>query len=159
MKSSPTKLWLSHLSKSFAQFVRLVKTYQLKQHVRSVVVHTNIKCGLRHVSTADAPLARAVTEIWTQIFNYVEPIRIVVAAPSATQDVLLDTQLLSSDTWAFTMKRDYCIELTNELHGLQQSTRKHRFNSPARIRGHFHNRKSLHMVLRQHARVSPQAAA
>lgn len=110
LKSSPTVLWLPHLSSSFADFGRIVSKYKLKQHIRSVVVHTDIEYGLRHVSTADAPLARAVAEIWTQIFACLEPSRVVVAAPPATLAGLLDTQLLSADTWAFDMKTHY-IEL------------------------------------------------
>ncbi|KAF9700596.1 hypothetical protein EKO04_001771 [Ascochyta lentis] len=109
-KSSPTILWLPHLSKSFTDFVRLTSQYNLKQHIKSVVVHTDIEYGLRHVSTADAPLSRAVTEIWGQVFSYFEPTRIVVAAPPATLAGLLDTQMLSSDTWAFDMKTHY-VEL------------------------------------------------
>lgn len=112
LKSSPTILWLPHLSSSFTDFSRLVSKYQLKQHIKSVVVHTDIEYGLRHVSTADAPLARAVNEIWTQIFNCLEPSRVVVAAPPATLAGLLDTQMLSSDTWAFDMKTHY-IELVH----------------------------------------------
>ncbi|KAF1352867.1 hypothetical protein EJ07DRAFT_168615 [Lizonia empirigonia] len=110
LKSSPTILWLPHLSKKFADFVRLVSQYKLKQHVKSIVVHTDIEYGLRHVSTADAPLARAVMEIWAQVFSCLEPTRVVVAAPPATLAGLLDTQMLSSDTWAFDMKIHY-IEL------------------------------------------------
>lgn len=111
LKSSPTVLWLPHLSTSFTDFTRMVSKYQLKQHIKSVVVQTDIEYGLRHVSTADAPLARAVTEIWSQIFTSLDPSRVVVAAPPATLAGLLDTQLLSSDTWAFDMKMHY-IELT-----------------------------------------------
>ncbi|KAJ8104839.1 hypothetical protein OPT61_g10538 [Boeremia exigua] len=111
LKSSPTILWLPHLSSGFADFSRIVAKYQLKQHISSVVVHTDIEYGLRHVSTANIPLARAVAEIWTQIFNCLEPSRVVVAAPPATLAGLLDTQMLSSDTWAFNMKTHY-IELT-----------------------------------------------
>ncbi|KAF2627286.1 hypothetical protein BU25DRAFT_341961 [Macroventuria anomochaeta] len=110
LKSSPTILWLPHLNSSFTDFGRIVSKYQLKQHIKSIVVHTDIEYGLRHVSTADAPLARAVAEIWTQIFTYFEPTRVVVAAPPATLAGLLDTQMLSSDTWAFDMKMHY-IEL------------------------------------------------
>lgn len=110
LKSSPTILWLPHLSSSFADFGRIVVKYQLKQHIKSVVLHTDIEYGLRHVSTADAPLARAVAEIWAQVFSCLEPTRVVVAAPPATLAGLLDTQMLSSDTWAFDMKLHY-IEL------------------------------------------------
>ena len=110
LKSSPTILWLPHLSSSFADFGRIVLKYQLKQHIKSVVLHSDIEYGLRHVSTADAPLARAVAEIWAQVFSCLEPTRVVVAAPPATLAGLLDTQMLSSDTWAFDMKLHY-IEL------------------------------------------------
>lgn len=111
LKSSPTILWLPHLTSSFTDFTRIVSTYQLKQHVKSVVLQTDIEYGLRHVATADAPLARAVAETWAQIFTVLDPHRIVVAAPPATLAGLLDTQLLSSDTWAFDMKMHY-IELS-----------------------------------------------
>ncbi|KAF3053933.1 hypothetical protein E8E11_011911 [Didymella keratinophila] len=114
LKSSPTILWLPHLTSNFANFGRLISRYQLKQHIRSVVVHTDIEYGLRHVSTADAPLARAVNEIWAQILDCLDPRRVVVAAPPATLAGLLDTQMLSSDTWAFDMKTHY-IELMHTL--------------------------------------------
>ncbi|KAF1933140.1 uncharacterized protein M421DRAFT_415504 [Didymella exigua CBS 183.55] len=114
LKSSPTILWFPHLSGSFTQLGRFVSKYQLKQHIKSVVVHTDIEYELRHVSTADAPLARAVNEIWTHIFSCLEPSRVVVAAPPATLAGLLDTQMLSSDTWAFDMKIHY-IELVHTL--------------------------------------------
>ncbi|KAL1594268.1 hypothetical protein SLS59_008892 [Nothophoma quercina] len=91
-------------------FGRIVLKYQLKQHIKSVVLHSDIEYALRHVSTADAPLARAVAEIWAQVFSCLEPTRVVVAAPPATLAGLLDTQMLSSDTWAFDMKLHY-IEL------------------------------------------------
>ncbi|KAF2995679.1 hypothetical protein E8E13_002755 [Curvularia kusanoi] len=113
LKSSPTVLWLPHLSSSFADLGRIVSKYQLKQHIKSVVVHTDIEYGLRHVSTADAPLSKAVAEIWSQIFASLEPDRVVVAAPPATLAGLLDTQLLSADTWAFDMKMHY-IELIQQ---------------------------------------------
>lgn len=114
LKSSPTILWLPHLCSSFADFGRFVTKYQLKQRIRSVVVHTDIEYGLRHVSTADAPLAQAVGEIWAQIFDCLEPNRVVVAAPPTTLAGLLDTQMQSSDTWAFDMKTHY-IELVHTL--------------------------------------------
>ncbi|KAH6641982.1 hypothetical protein C7974DRAFT_384628 [Boeremia exigua] len=113
LKSSPTILWLPHINSNFTDFSRVVSKYQLKQHIKSIVVHTDIEYGLRHVSTADAPLARAVAEIWEQIFTCLEPSRVVVAAPPATLAGLLDTQMQSSDTWAFEMKMHY-IELTQE---------------------------------------------
>jgi hypothetical protein len=113
LKSSPTVLWLPHLSGGFADLGHVISKYQLKQHIKSVVVHTDIEYGLRHVSTADASLSRAVAEIWTQIFTSLEPTRVVVAAPPATLAGLLDTQLLSADTWAFDMKLHY-IELIQQ---------------------------------------------
>ena len=113
LKSSPTILWLPHLSKNFTDFVRLVSQYKLRPHIKSIVVHTDVEYGLRHVTTADVPLARAVTEIWSQIFSCLDPTRVVVAAPPATLAGLLDTQMVSSDTWAFDMKMHY-IELIQE---------------------------------------------
>lgn len=110
LQSSPTILWLPHLRKSFSDFVRFISQYKLKQHIKSIVVHSDIEYELRHVSTADAPLARAVTEIWSQVFSCLEPTRVVVAAPPSTLAGLLDTQMLSSDAWAFDMKMHY-VEL------------------------------------------------
>ncbi|KAF1943792.1 hypothetical protein EJ02DRAFT_443103 [Clathrospora elynae] len=110
LKSIPRIIWLPHLPKTFIVFGRFVAQYTLKHHIKSIVLHTDKEYELRHVSTADAPLARAVSEIWTQIFLHLEPTRVVVAAPPATLAGLLDTQVLSNDTWAFDMKMHY-IEL------------------------------------------------
>ncbi|KAF2190232.1 hypothetical protein K469DRAFT_682357 [Zopfia rhizophila CBS 207.26] len=110
LRSVPYILWLPHLPKTFIEFARFVSQYNLKHHVKSVVVYTDKEYELRHVSTADAPLSRAVTEIWSQIFFRLDPSRVVVAAPPTTLAGLLDTQMLSSDAWAFDMKMHY-IEL------------------------------------------------
>ncbi|KAJ4343158.1 hypothetical protein N0V95_006731 [Ascochyta clinopodiicola] len=124
LKSSPTILWLPHLSKSFSGLVKLVSQYNLKQHIKSIVVHTDIEYGLRHVSTADAPLSRAVMEIWEQLFSCFEPTRVVVAAPPATLAGLLDTQMLSSDTWAFEMKMHYMELVQNSPPRLDHTSSK-----------------------------------
>ena len=110
LKSVPHILWLPHLPKSFVQFGQFVAQYGLKHHIKSIVVYTSKEYELRHVSTADAPLARAVSGIWSQIFDHLEPSRVVVAAPPTTLACLLDTQMLSTDAWAFDMKMHY-IEL------------------------------------------------
>ncbi|KAF2851366.1 hypothetical protein T440DRAFT_478400 [Plenodomus tracheiphilus IPT5] len=110
LKSVPRILWLPHLPKSFLGFGRFVTQYTLKHHIKSVVVYTNQEYELRHVSTADAPLSRAVNEIWSQVFSHLEPTRVVVAAPPTTIAGLLDTQTQSADAWAFDMKTHY-IEL------------------------------------------------
>lgn len=110
LKAVPHILWLPHLPKAFDSFSRFVAQYDLKHHIKSVVVLTDKEYELRHVSTADAPLARAVADIWTAIFSHLEPIRVVVAAPPSTLAGLLDTQMLSADVWAFDMKMHY-IEL------------------------------------------------
>ncbi|CAO2655449.1 Nn.00g105130.m01.CDS01 [Neocucurbitaria sp. VM-36] len=110
LKSVPHILWLPHLPRTFPDFGQFVAQYSLKHHIKSIVVNTDKDYELRHVSTADAPLARAVSEIWSQIFSCLEPTRVVVAAPPTTLAGLLDTQMLSSDVWAFDMKIHY-IEL------------------------------------------------
>jgi hypothetical protein len=110
LKSVPQILWLPHLPSAFEVFKMFVAQYDLKTHVQSVVVHTDKEYQLRHVSTAEAPLARAVADIWSAVFNALDPTRVVVAAPPATLAGLLDTQVMSSDTWAFDMKMHY-IEL------------------------------------------------
>ncbi|KAF1921616.1 hypothetical protein BDU57DRAFT_55446 [Ampelomyces quisqualis] len=107
LKAVPHILWLPHLSSTFDKFAMFVAQYDLKHHVKSVVVHTDKEYGLRHVSTADAPLGRAVADIWSSIFQHLEPTRVVVAAPPATLAGLLDTQMLSADAWAFDMKMHY----------------------------------------------------
>jgi hypothetical protein len=110
LKSAPSILWLPHIPGSFTDFERFVAQYALKHHIKSVVVHTEREYELRHVSTADAHLARAVTEIWTKLFSVLEPTRVVVAAPPSTLAGLLDTQMVSADTWAFDMALHY-VEL------------------------------------------------
>lgn len=110
LRSVPHILWLPHLPTAYEKFVEFVTQYDLKRHVKSVVVHTDKEYQLRHVATADAPLARAVVDIWTSIFRHLEPARMVVAAPPATLAGLLDSQMLSADAWAFDMKIHY-IEL------------------------------------------------
>jgi len=110
LKAVPHILWLPHLPKAFDGFARFVAQYDLKHHIKSVVVHTDKEYELRHVSTADAPLTRVVTDVWAAIFSHLEPIRVVVAAPPSTLAGLLDTQMLSADVWAFDMKMHY-IEL------------------------------------------------
>ena len=110
LKSVQHILWLPHLPRTFTDFARFVAQYSLKHHIKSIVVRTDKEYELRHVSTADAPLARAVSEIWSQVFSCLEPTRVVVAAPPTTLAALLDTQMLSGDAWAFDMKMHY-IEL------------------------------------------------
>jgi hypothetical protein len=115
LKSVPHILWIPHLSKAFPSFTHFVSQYSLKHHIKSIVVHTNEEYKLHYASTADAPLSRAVSEIWSQIFSCLEPIRVVVAAPPTTLAGLLDTQMLTSDAWAFDMKIHY-IELLQPEH-------------------------------------------
>jgi hypothetical protein len=81
LKAVPHILWLPHLPSTFDHYARFVAQYDLKHHIKSVVVHTDKEYELRHVSTADAPLARAVADIWSSIFSHLEPTRVVVAAP------------------------------------------------------------------------------
>jgi len=117
LKSVPHILWLPHLPRTFLDFKRFVEHYDLKHHIRSMVVWTDRDYELRHVATADAPLARAVAEIWSQIFTFLDPRRVVVAAPPTTMAGLLDTSMLSSDAWAFDMKMHY-IELVQPESGV-----------------------------------------
>ncbi|KAH7067674.1 hypothetical protein BKA63DRAFT_537065 [Paraphoma chrysanthemicola] len=114
LKAVPPTIWLPHLPRSFKTFAAFVAQYDLKHHIKSVVVHTDKEYELRHVSAADAPLARTVAEIWTQVFQHLEPVRLVVAAPPATLAGLLDVQVLSPDTWAFDMKMHYIELLQSE---------------------------------------------
>lgn len=124
LKSAPHILWLPHLPKSFVDFGHFISEYALKHHIKSLVLHTAKEYELRHVSTADAPLSRAVSEIWSQVFSHLEPTRVVVAAPPTTLAGLLDTQMLSGDAWAFDMRIHY-IELlqTESLRLNHMSTR------------------------------------
>lgn len=116
LKAVPHILWLPHLTKSFGDFAKFVTQYELKHHIKSIVMHTDKEYELRHVSTADAPLARAVADIWVQVFSVLDPCRVVVAAPPTTLAGLLDTQMLSADAWAFDMKIHY-IELKQSERG------------------------------------------
>lgn len=116
LRSVPNILWLPHFPKSFVDFARFVVQYDLKHHIKSIVIFTDKEYELRHVATADAPLSRAVSEIWSQIFFHLEPTRVVVAAPPTTLAGLLDTSMLSSDAWAFDMKMHY-IELVQSESG------------------------------------------
>ncbi|KAF2646036.1 hypothetical protein P280DRAFT_442 [Massarina eburnea CBS 473.64] len=121
LKNVPHILWFPHLPRqAFADFCRFVKTHDMKKHIKSVVLFTDKKYELHHVSSADAHLAKAVAEIWTQIFSRLEPVRVVVAAPPTSMAGLLDAQVMSSDTWAFDMKMHY-LELlqTDPVHGQQ----------------------------------------
>jgi hypothetical protein len=110
LNSVPHILWLPHLPRSFVDFTRFITQYDLKHHIKSMVVHTDKEYELRHVATADAPLSRAVSDIWSQIFSHLNPHRLVIAAPPTTMAGLLDTSMLSNDAWAFDMKMHY-IEL------------------------------------------------
>lgn len=107
LKNVPHILWFPHLKKSFAQFLRFVGQYDLKNYIKSVVVYTDKEYQLRHVLAADTPLAHAVHEIWDQVFSNLDPNRLVVAAPPSTLSALLDVQMLGSDAWAFDMKMHY----------------------------------------------------
>jgi hypothetical protein len=114
LRSVPHILWFPHLPKKLlADFSKFVGQYTLKHHIKSVVIYTNKEYELRHVMTADAHLSTAVTEIWSQIFSSLNPLRVVVAAPPTTLAGLLDVQMLSSDAWAFDMKMHY-VELVHD---------------------------------------------
>jgi hypothetical protein len=116
LKTTPRIVWLPHLSKWFEQFVRFVEGNKLQRHVKSVVLHTDKEYDLRHVSTAEGPLSRSVSDIWSQIFGCLEPERVVVAAPPKTMAALLDSAVGTNDIWAFEMKMHY-IELLQTEHG------------------------------------------
>ncbi|KAH7377862.1 hypothetical protein BKA66DRAFT_467376 [Pyrenochaeta sp. MPI-SDFR-AT-0127] len=113
LKSAPNILWFPHLEKSFAKFGDFIAQYTLKHHIKSIVIHTDKEYELRRIAAVTAPLDRAVAEIWSQIFAQLEPTRVVVAAPPTTFEGLLDTEMYSSDTWAFDMKMHY-IELRQQ---------------------------------------------
>jgi hypothetical protein len=114
LKSVPNILWLPHLPKTFTDFCRFVTHYTLKHHIKSVVVYTEKEYTLCHVPAADAPLARGVSDIWSQIFSHLEPTRVVIAAPPSTMAGLLDAQMLSNDVWAFEMRMHYLELLQSE---------------------------------------------
>jgi hypothetical protein len=101
LKSVPNILWFPHLPKIFAHFVRFIGQYDLKKHIKNIAIYTDKEYQLRHVATADAPLAQAIYELWDQVFSNLNPDRLVVAAPPSTLSALLDAQMLSSDAWAF----------------------------------------------------------
>jgi hypothetical protein len=107
LKSVPNILWFPHLPKIFAHFVRFIGQYDLKKHIKNIAIYTDKEYQLRHVATADAPLAQAIYELWDQVFSNLNPDRLVVAAPPSTLSALLDAQMLSSDAWAFDMKMHY----------------------------------------------------
>jgi hypothetical protein len=133
LRAAPDILWLPHLIHSFDKFATFVERYELKHHIKSVVVHTDKEYELRHVSTANAPLARAVADIWSSVFKHLEPTRVVVAAPPATLAGLLDTQMMSADAWAFDMKMHYVELQQPETLRLEHMESDTRFNSPALI--------------------------
>lgn len=110
LKSLPNILWFPHLPSTFTEFAHFITQYDLKHHLKSLVVFTDKEYELHHIAIADAPLRRAVNEIWKHIFLRLEPSRVVVAAPPTTLAGLLDTPMFGSDAWAFDMKMHY-IEL------------------------------------------------
>ncbi len=110
LKSVPQILWLPHLPKTFVQFEEFVSQYKLEHHIKSLVVYTNKEYESRYVDTDDDPLFEAVYELWSQIFKFLNPCRLVVAAPPTTLVHLLDAISFDSDAWAFEMKMHY-IEL------------------------------------------------
>jgi hypothetical protein len=141
LKEAPDILWLPHLTNAFDNFATFMAQYGLKHHIKSVVVHTDKEYQLRHVSTADAPLARAVVDIWSTVFRHLEPTRVVVAAPPATLAGLLDTQMLSADAWAFAMEMHYIELVQPEPLRLEHMNSDVRFDSSALI----HQRPWTHL--------------
>jgi hypothetical protein len=119
LKSVPNILWLPHLKRDFSEFARFVEQYELKHHIQSLVIYTDKEYELAHITTADAPLGRAVAEIWSRIFTYFDPWRVVVAAPPPTLAGLLHTQMMSADAWAFQMKLHYIELLHSETQRIQ----------------------------------------
>jgi hypothetical protein len=117
LKTAPSILWFPHLPKTFVDFQQFIEKYSLKHHIKSVVVYTDKDYALRHVDAANAPLSRAVAEIWSQVFLYLNPTRVVVAAPPGTMAGLLDSHMASSDVWAFDMKMHYVEFVQPELPG------------------------------------------
>jgi hypothetical protein len=133
LNAVPHILWIPHLTSTFEAFTTFVAQYNLKHHIKSVVVHTDKEYQLRHVSSADAPLACAVAEIWSSVFRHLEPTRVVVAAPPTTLAGLLDTQVISADIWAFDMKMHYIELVQPEPLRLEYMESDVRFDSPALI--------------------------
>ncbi|KAL1798008.1 hypothetical protein ACET3X_004614 [Alternaria dauci] len=127
LKTTPWIVWLPHLSKDFGTFSRFVTENKLKLHIKSVVLHTDKEYDLRHVSTAQGPLAREVTNIWDQVFNLLEPARVVVAAPPKATATLLDSHVGTNDMWAFEMKMHY-IELLGDQLPVDNNEQEYRLN-------------------------------
>ncbi|RYN97759.1 hypothetical protein AA0120_g2739 [Alternaria tenuissima] len=127
LKTTPSIVWLPHLSKDFNNFSRFVTGNKLKHHIKSVVLHTDKEYDLRHVSTAQEPLAREVTDIWNKVFDILEPTRVVAAAPPKTMAALLDSHVGTNDMWAFEMKMHY-IELLRDQPPIENNQQEHRTN-------------------------------
>jgi hypothetical protein len=127
LKTTPSKVWLPHLSRDFNNFSRFATENKLKHHIKSVVLHTDKEYDLRHVSTAQGPLAREVTDIWNKIFAVLEPARVVVAAPPKAMAALLDSHVGTNDMWAFEMKMHY-IELLRDQLPIENNQQEHRTN-------------------------------
>ncbi|CAN9247244.1 unnamed protein product [Alternaria alternata] len=127
LKTTRLIVWLPHLSKDFNNFSRFVAGNKLKHHIKSVVLHTDKEYDLRHVSTAQGPLAREVTDIWNKVFDILEPTRVVVAAPPKTMAALLDSHVGTNDMWAFEMKMHY-IELLRDQPPIENNQQEHRTN-------------------------------
>lgn len=142
LKAVPHILWLPHLPVTFEGFAKFVTQYDLKHHIKSVVVHTEKEYQLRHVTTADVPLARAVAEIWASVFLHLEPTRVVVATPPATLAGLLDSQMLSADVWAFDMKMHYIELIQPEPFRLEHMQSDARFSNDASL---IHRRPWSHL--------------
>ncbi|KAH7384051.1 hypothetical protein DE146DRAFT_636199 [Phaeosphaeria sp. MPI-PUGE-AT-0046c] len=142
LKALPHILWLPHLPTTFEKFAGFVTQYDLKHHIKSVVVHTEKEYQLRHATAADAPLARAVTDIWSTIFRYLEPTRVVVAAPPATLAGLLESQMLSADAWAFDMKMHYTELIQPEPLRLEHMQSDARFSNNSAL---IHRRPWSHL--------------
>ncbi|OCL06322.1 hypothetical protein AOQ84DRAFT_79879 [Glonium stellatum] len=107
LRSSPFTQWSPQLPKTFEAFAKFVSDYGVKRHIESAVVYTNEEYELRHVTRADVSLYYAISDLWNQIFSYLDPVRVVIAAPPSALARLLDTSMLSADTWAFDMKCHY----------------------------------------------------
>ena len=107
LRSSPFTQWFPQLPKTFRTFATFVSDYGLKRHIESAVVYTNKEYELRPIARADASLYYAISDLWNQIFSCIDPVRLIVAAPPSALAGLLDTSILSADTWAFEMKCHY----------------------------------------------------
>lgn len=142
LKGLPHMLWFPHMGKTtLAEFTTFVSDYRLKQHVKSIVVFTDKAYKMQHIPVIDAHLRKTSNEIWSPIFDHLDPSRVVVAAPPPTMAGLLDIEILSSDEWAFGMHMHYLEFAQDETICIERSNSARRVWYPALI----HRRHWTHL--------------